>query len=100
MGNGFVYWRGERGIYDPGEWPGSLGQCMCGPVPLVRAEVLEETSSTYPGAGWEGPFQVKQRTKPWNRQGIKLLLKLMLGELALLNPVMKRVIANSCHPPV
>jgi hypothetical protein len=39
-----------------GRWPGSLGQGLCGHVPLARAEVLEDASSTYSGPveGTEG----------------------------------------------
>lgn len=57
-GNSFrelVHLLGAReGVFMPlTRWPGSLGQGMCGHVPLAREGVLEGVLSTYPGAvGW------------------------------------------------
>jgi hypothetical protein len=49
-----------------GRWPQSLGQGLCGPVPLARAGVLEDASSTDLGAvgwGWGELYKVKREVK-------------------------------------
>lgn len=71
-----------------GRWPESLGQGLCGCIPLSRPGVLEDASSTYSeavrwrrGAGGGGaPYKVKQGVKPDNCQGEKFLLGLMVRQ--------------------
>ena len=42
---------GEERVFMPlGRWSESLGQGLCGHVPLARTGVLEDTSSAYSGA--------------------------------------------------
>lgn len=57
-GNSFgetVPFVGAGGVFMPLErWSGSLGQGLCGLVPLAGAEVLEDASSTYSGAVGSG----------------------------------------------
>lgn len=48
--NWFGFFRAKVAFMPLGRWPGSLGQDLCGCVPLARAEVFEETSSAYSGA--------------------------------------------------
>lgn len=65
-------------------WPWSLGQGLCGLVPLARIGVLEDISSAYSGTswGWRGSYMVKQGVKSVNCQDNKFLLGLMLVQLA------------------
>ena len=58
---------------------------MCGHVPLVRAEVLEDASSAYSGVavlgrGWKEHYKVKQGVKPDNCQGNTFLLVLIMKQ--------------------
>jgi len=66
-------------------WPGSLGQGLCGCVPLARKRMLEDASSGYSGTvGGEGEsYKVKQGGKSDNCQGNKFLLRLMMGRPSL-----------------
>jgi len=49
-------------------WPWSLGQGLCGLVPLARTGVLEDISSAYSGTswGWRGSYMVKQGVNTGN----------------------------------
>jgi hypothetical protein len=80
-------------------WPGSLGQNLCGCIPLARGGVLEDDSSTYSGHCGKAN-KVKQGVKPDNCQSSKFLVGLLVEELALFHQVGKWEVANSFHPDV
>lgn len=88
VGTAYVNWfTGVYWVFMPlVRWLGSLGQCLCGCVQLVRAEVLEDASSSHSGAVGsqrERPYTVKQGVKADNCQGNKFLPGLMVWDPAL-----------------
>lgn len=73
------------GFFTPlGREQGVWGQGLCGPAPLARTRVLEDTPSVYSGA--RGPSggklcKVKEGVRPDDCQGRKSLLRLTEGQL-------------------